>query len=80
MVNGKPLFTGVSESDQLKKIFKIRGTPHEKTYPELKSLPDWNVSFFQIFIQFFINFFSPSFSLIISMTTLKKILLNSFLN
>ena len=43
MVNGKPLFTGVSESDQLKKIFKIRGTPNEKTYPDIKSLPDWNV-------------------------------------
>lgn len=44
MVNGKPLFTGVSENDQLKKIFKIRGTPHEKNYPELKNLPDWNVN------------------------------------
>jgi cyclin-dependent kinase len=43
MVNGKPLFTGVSESDQLKKIFKIRGTPNDKLYPELKTLPDWNV-------------------------------------
>jgi len=42
MVNGKPLFTGVSESDQLKKIFRIRGTPNEKVYPEIKNLPDWN--------------------------------------
>jgi hypothetical protein len=45
MINGKPLFTGVSESDQLKKIFKIRGTPNEKNYPEIKNLPDWNVNY-----------------------------------
>jgi cyclin-dependent kinase len=43
MVNGKPLFTGVSETDQLKKIFRIRGTPNEKVYPELKNLSEWNV-------------------------------------
>ncbi len=43
MVNGNPLFTGVSETDQLKKIFKIRGTPNEKNYPDVKNLPDWNV-------------------------------------
>ena len=43
MVNGKPLFAGVSESDQIKKIFKIRGTPNEKEYPDLKSFQDWNV-------------------------------------
>ena len=42
MVNGKPLFTGVSETDQLKKIFRIRGTPNEKIYPELRNLPEWN--------------------------------------
>jgi len=43
MVNGKPLFTGVSENDQLKKIFRIRGTPNEKTYPDIKTLSEWNV-------------------------------------
>jgi hypothetical protein len=43
MVNGKPLFTGVSEGDQLKKIFRIRGTPKEKDYPDLKTLSEWNV-------------------------------------
>lgn len=43
MVNGKPLFPGVSESDQIKKIFKIRGTPIEKEYPDLKTFQDWNV-------------------------------------
>lgn len=43
MVNGKPLFTGVSENDQLKKIFRVRGTPNDKTYPEIKTLSEWNV-------------------------------------
>lgn len=43
MINGKPLFTGVSENDQLKKIFRVRGTPSEKTYPEIKTLSEWNV-------------------------------------
>jgi hypothetical protein len=43
MVNAKPLFTGTSENDQLKKIFRVMGTPNEKIYPELKALPDWNV-------------------------------------
>ena len=43
MVNGKPLFTGVSEADQLKKIFRIRGTPSEKDYPEIKTLSEYNV-------------------------------------
>jgi serine/threonine protein kinase len=41
MVNGKPLFMGTSEPDQLKKIFKIRGTPNESTYPGIKNLPEW---------------------------------------
>ncbi len=43
MINGKPLFAGVSESDQIKKIFNIRGTPNEKDYPDLTSFQDWNV-------------------------------------
>jgi cyclin-dependent kinase len=43
MVNGKPLFTGISETDQLKKIFRIRGTPDENSYPDVKELPEWNV-------------------------------------
>ena len=53
MVNGKPLFTGVSENDQLKKIFRIRGTPDDKTYPEIKTLSEWNViNYYKIVIFF----------------------------
>jgi hypothetical protein len=43
MVSGKPLFTGTSEADQLKRIFKIRGTPNDKIYPDIVKLTDWNV-------------------------------------
>jgi len=47
MVNGKPLFTGVSETDQLKKIFKIRGTPNENLWPEAFKLTEWNSDNFE---------------------------------
>ncbi len=43
MVTGKPLFAGNTETDQLKKIFQIRGTPNEKYAPQLKELPEWGV-------------------------------------
>ena len=43
MVSGKPLFTGNSESDQLKKIFEIKGTPNENYASQLKELPEWGV-------------------------------------
>ena len=43
MVNGKPLFTGNTESGQLKKIFEIKGTPNENYASQLKELPEWGV-------------------------------------
>jgi cyclin-dependent kinase len=43
MINGKPLFAGISENDQLKKIFRIMGTPNSNHYPSVKNLPEWNV-------------------------------------
>ena len=43
MATGKPLFTGNSENDQLKKIFAIMGTPTENYAPSLKELPEWGV-------------------------------------
>lgn len=49
MSNGKALFQGVNENDQLKKIFKIRGTPNEKTYPEVKELPEWANNEFEVY-------------------------------
>lgn len=41
MVNQKPLFPGDSEIDELFKIFQIRGTPNEETYPGVTALPDF---------------------------------------
>jgi len=39
--NKNPLFTGKNESDQLQKIFKIRGTPNLEDWPDVVNLPDY---------------------------------------
>ena len=44
MVTGKPLFTGKNDMDQLKKIFKIKGTPNENYASSLKELPEWSAN------------------------------------
>jgi len=45
MVTGKPLFAGMNDNDQLKKIFKIRGTPNDKFWSEAMKLSGWNNEF-----------------------------------
>ena len=45
MVTGKALFTGLNETDQTKKIFKIIGTPSEEYFPNLKKLSGWSEEF-----------------------------------
>merc|ERR1712217_1013909 len=45
MVNGRPLFPGNTDSDQLQKIFKILGTPNETHWPTIAELPDWKTDF-----------------------------------
>ncbi len=46
MITSKPLFDGNNEQEQLKRIFRIRGTPDEHNYPKISELPDWiNSSF-----------------------------------
>lgn len=47
MVTGKALFTGLNDNDQIKKIFKIMGTPTEKTNSYFFKLPDWNPENFE---------------------------------
>jgi len=42
MVSGRPLFKGENESDQLEKIFKIKGTPDEDKWDTMKDLPLYN--------------------------------------
>ena len=40
--NNKPLFQGNSEQDQLKKIFRIMGTPNPESWPQVCELPEWS--------------------------------------
>lgn len=42
MANGRPLFAGSSEADQLDRIFRTLGTPIEAAYPGLLELPGWS--------------------------------------
>mmetsp|Transcript_60097 Transcript_60097/g.127321 ORF Transcript_60097/g.127321 Transcript_60097/m.127321 type:complete len:303 (+) Transcript_60097:72-980(+) len=45
MVNGRPLFPGNTDQDQLQKIFKVLGTPSDATWPTITELPDWKPTF-----------------------------------
>lgn len=42
MVNVRPLFPGKNNADQLLQIFKVMGTPSEKEWPTIKSLPEYD--------------------------------------
>ncbi|OXB71064.1 UNVERIFIED_CONTAM: hypothetical protein H355_014471 [Colinus virginianus] len=45
MVNGRPLFPGTGNEDQLLKIFKMLGTPQVEDHPQLAELPQWSRDF-----------------------------------
>lgn len=45
MVNGRALFAGDSEIDELHKIFQVLGTANEGVWPGVKSLPDYSDTF-----------------------------------
>mmetsp|Transcript_23287 Transcript_23287/g.46356 ORF Transcript_23287/g.46356 Transcript_23287/m.46356 type:complete len:297 (-) Transcript_23287:4-894(-) len=45
MVNGRPLFAGTSEADQLDRIFRNLGTPTEEIYPAITELPEYKDDF-----------------------------------
>ncbi|KRX01199.1 Protein kinase-like domain [Pseudocohnilembus persalinus] len=45
----KPIFPGQNEEDQLKKIFKIMGTPQVDKWPGLADLPNWKEDKFERF-------------------------------
>lgn len=42
MANGRPLFAGTSEADQLDRIFRLLGTPTIAEYPGIVDLPDYS--------------------------------------
>jgi len=41
MINGRPLFPGSTEQDQVTRIFKTLGTPNDRQWPGVAELPDW---------------------------------------
>jgi serine/threonine protein kinase len=45
MVNLKPLFPGNSDQDELKRIFKVTGSPSVEKWPGVADLPSWKVNF-----------------------------------
>lgn len=45
IVNRRPLFPGMSEEDQLMKIFKGRGTPDPEKWIGVKDLPQYKPDF-----------------------------------
>eukprot|EP00919_Chromeraceae_sp_WS-2016_P008351 GHVR01019726.1.p1 GENE.GHVR01019726.1~~GHVR01019726.1.p1 ORF type:complete len:298 (-),score=63.99 GHVR01019726.1:209-1102(-) len=45
MSNGRPLFPGSSDSDQLVRIFKLLGTPTAAMWPTAVELPGWKNDF-----------------------------------
>nr|3NIZ_A Chain A, Rhodanese family protein [Cryptosporidium parvum Iowa II] len=49
MITGKPLFPGVTDDDQLPKIFSILGTPNPREWPQVQELPLWKQRTFQVF-------------------------------
>lgn len=40
---GRPLFPGSDVEEQLKRIFKLVGTPNELSWPGVTKLPDYKV-------------------------------------
>ena len=44
LLSFKPLFPGNSEIDQLKRIFKIMGTPNVEKWPAISDLSEWKVN------------------------------------
>ncbi|KAI9366792.1 kinase-like domain-containing protein [Zopfochytrium polystomum] len=45
MVLKKPLFPGDSEIDELFKIFRVLGTPDDRSWPSVSALPDYKPTF-----------------------------------
>lgn len=54
LVTTKPLFPGSSEKDELKRIFKMLGTPSLDNWPGFADLPDYkvNLNYKKILIHF----------------------------
>ncbi|KAK4059563.1 hypothetical protein Trihar35433_10839 [Trichoderma harzianum] len=45
MYTGRPLFPGTTNEDQIVRIFRIMGTPTERTWPGITQLPEYKPTF-----------------------------------
>ncbi|KAL2369006.1 negative regulator of the PHO system [Blastomyces gilchristii] len=48
MYTGRPLFPGTTNEDQLQKIFRLMGTPSERSWPGISQFPEYKPNF-QVF-------------------------------
>lgn len=51
MFTGRPLFPGTANEDQLQKIFRLMGTPSERTWPGISTFPEYKHNFQQFSTQ-----------------------------
>ncbi|RAK80440.1 cyclin-dependent serine/threonine-protein kinase phoA [Aspergillus fijiensis CBS 313.89] len=45
LYTGRPLFPGTTNEDQLQKIFRLMGTPSERSWPGISQLPEYKSNF-----------------------------------
>ncbi|KAF2137487.1 uncharacterized protein K452DRAFT_329203 [Aplosporella prunicola CBS 121167] len=45
MYTGRPLFAGTTNEDQLQKIFRLMGTPSERSWPGISQFPEYKPNF-----------------------------------
>jgi len=45
MFTGRPLFPGTANEDQLQKIFRLMGTPSERSWPGISAFPEYKSNF-----------------------------------
>lgn len=45
MYTGRPLFPGTTNEDQLQKIFRLMGTPSERSWPGISQFPEYKANF-----------------------------------
>lgn len=44
MFTGRPMFPGTTNEDQLQKIFRLMGTPSERSWPGISSFPEYKTT------------------------------------
>jgi len=45
MYSGRPMFPGTGNEDQLQKIFRLMGTPSERSWPGISAFPEYKANF-----------------------------------